>query len=74
METLSTFVISQHECGGVVHLAVRPHANCQALSCVFYEDEPSWRSVAKLLTKDEARRIEKITYSTDFTDRHNGCS
>ena len=24
---------------------------------VYYEEEPGWRSAAKLLTKDEARRI-----------------
>ena len=32
-------------------------ASGQALSYVFYEDEPGLRSAAKLLTKDEARRI-----------------
>jgi hypothetical protein len=29
----------------------------QALSYVYYEDEPGRRSAAKLLSKDEARRI-----------------
>ena len=29
----------------------------QALACVYYEDEPQRRDSAKLLTKDEARRI-----------------
>ena len=35
---------------------VRDH-NGQALSYVYYENEPGRRSAAKLLTKDEARRI-----------------
>jgi hypothetical protein len=29
----------------------------QKLSCVYFEDEPGRRSVAQLLSKDEARRI-----------------
>jgi hypothetical protein len=32
-------------------------ANGQALSYVYYESEPGRRSAAKLLNKDEARRI-----------------
>ena len=32
-------------------------ANGQALSYVYYENEPGRRSVAKLLSRDEARRI-----------------
>jgi hypothetical protein len=35
---------------------VRDH-NGQALSYVYYENEPGRRSAAKLLSKDEARRI-----------------
>jgi hypothetical protein len=27
------------------------------LACVYYEEEPGRRSTAKMLTKDEARRI-----------------
>jgi hypothetical protein len=35
---------------------VREH-NDQALAYVYFEDAPGRRSAAKLLTKDEARRI-----------------
>jgi hypothetical protein len=34
----------------------RDHSG-QTLAYVYFEDEPGRRSVAKLLTKDEARRI-----------------
>jgi hypothetical protein len=32
-------------------------ANGQALAYVYFEDEPGRRAVAKLLTRDEARRM-----------------
>ena len=35
---------------------VRDHGG-QKLAYIYYEDEPGRRSAAKLLTKDEARRI-----------------
>jgi hypothetical protein len=35
---------------------VRDHSG-QALAYVYFEDEPGRRSTAKLLSKDEARRI-----------------
>ena len=41
------------------HLAcfIVSDANGQALAHIYYEEEPGRRSAAKLLSKDEARRI-----------------
>jgi hypothetical protein len=35
-------------------------ANGFAVSCVYFEDEPSRRAAANLMTKDEARRIAAV--------------
>jgi K+/H+ antiporter YhaU regulatory subunit KhtT len=36
------------------------HSNGQQLAYVYFEEEPGGRSKAKMLTKDEARRIAAI--------------
>src|SRR6516164_8099803 len=50
-------------------------ASGQALSYVYYESEPGRRSAAKLLTKDEARRIaENIAKLPEIFAKKKGSS
>jgi hypothetical protein len=52
---------------------VRDH-NGQALAYVYFENEPGRRSAAKLLTKDEARRIaSNIAKLSELLTRQSGC-
>jgi hypothetical protein len=44
-------------CRAIGRLLRRDGQRGQKLACVYFEDEPGRRSAAKLLSKDEARRI-----------------
>jgi hypothetical protein len=44
-------------CGRVAACFIVKDSNGQALAYIYYDEEPGRRSAAKLLTKDEARKI-----------------
>ena len=52
MQLPATFGVREHPACFIVR-----DANGQALAYVYFEEEPGRRSAAKLLTRDEARRI-----------------
>ena len=47
----------RHRRRGTISLFVMRDHNGQQLAYVYFEDEPGRRSAAKLLSRDEARRI-----------------
>jgi hypothetical protein len=56
METTCLTAVSHHQVESSRCFVVRDRGG-QQLAYVYFEDQPGRRSAAKLLTKDEARRI-----------------